>query len=527
MTIVACLLLAALAEPQGSLRGRIVLAETGEPIAGVTVDLSARIQGDRYEQAARSGADGDFRFERLAAGAYSLSARKTGYLPMMGFPFPVTLETNQSRAEVTLRFHRYGVLSGSVTGPDGEPADGAEVVAYRYRWADGRRSRVRVEATSADDRGQYRLFGLPAGNYVVAALAPRQEWPEGELEQTTMVYYPSGAQPSEAGRIQLRWGQELSDLHLVLRPQPAYSITGVLADSQAGGACRTCMIRIERMEQGVEMGVWSRYGTRADGTYRIQGLPPGTYRVLAERGDGAGGHVAAARTVTIGNRNLGDVHLVIGLNRTLRGRLVLESPPEGLDLSKTTPVVALVDGVRTAARARADAQLAFEAGGLAPLVYRLRPGGLPAGGYFKLLRWGGQDLAAPEIEVPDEGTLGPVEVVIGFDGATLSGTVQPTESSGRGHRVTSAVVALYPQENQSPYLVERRVPTDANGAFALTAVVPGSYMAFALPAGSTLDWADPEVRRQLARYGRAVDLGRAKQVTVELSLAPESDAAAQ
>jgi hypothetical protein len=281
------------------------------------------------------------------------------------------------------------------------------------------------------------------------------------------------------------------------------------------------------MEQGVEMGLWMRYGTRADGTYRIHGLPAGTYRVLAEKGDGAGGHLAAARTVTIGNRNLGDVHLVVGLNRTLRGRLVLESPPEGLDLSKTTPVVALADGVRTAARARADSQLAFEAGGLAPLMYRLRLGGLPAGGYFKLLRWGGQDLPAPEMEVPEEGTLGPVEVVIGFDGATLSGTVQPPESSGRGHRVTSATVALYPQENQSPYLGERRVPTDSNGNFTLTGVAPGSYTAFAIPAGSTLDWDDPEVRRQYARYGRAVDLGRAKQVTVELSLAPESETAVQ
>lgn len=514
MTTVAYLLFAALAEPQGWIRGRIVLAETGEPIAGVTVDLSGRIHGDRYEQSVRSGADGDFRFERLAAGSYDLATRKTGYLPMMGFPFPVTLETN-----VTLRFHRYGVLSGSVTGPDGEPVAGAEVVAYRYRWVDGRRSRQRVEATSADDRGQYRLFGLPAGNYLLAAIAPRQDWPEGELEQTAMVYYPSSTQ--------LRWGQELSDLDLVLRPQPAYSITGALADSQAGGACRTCTIRIERMEQGVEMGVWMRYGTRADGTYRIQGLPPGTYRVLAEKGDGAGGHLAAARTVTLGNRNLGDVHLVVGLNRTLRGRLVLESPPEGLDLSKTTPVVALVDGVRTAARARVDSQLAFQTAGLAPLVYRLRPDGLPAGGYFKLLRWGGQDLPAPEIEVPEEGTLGPVEAVIGFDGATLSGTVQPSESAGRGHRVTSATVALYPQENQSPYLVERRVPADANGKFTLTGVAPGSYTAFALPAGSALDWGDPDVRRQFARYGRSVDLGRAKQVTVELSLAPESDATAQ
>ena len=97
------------------------------------------------------------------------------------------------------------------------------------------------------------------------------------------------------------------------------------------------------MEQGVEVGSWSPSGM-PDGAYRIKGLPPGTYRVLAEKSDGAGGHVAAARTVTIGNRSLGEVHLAIGINRILRGRLILEAAPEGLDLSKTTPLVTLADG---------------------------------------------------------------------------------------------------------------------------------------------------------------------------------------
>lgn len=520
----ALLLLAALAqaphsEPQASLRVRVVVAETGEPLSGVTIDLWTKTQNDRFQQSARSGPDGDFRFEPLPAGAYSLSARKTGYLPMMGFPLPVTLETNQSRADLTLRFHRYSVITGAVTGPDGEPVTGAEVVAYRYRWVEGRRSLARAEESTADDRGHYRLFGLPAGSYLLAAIAPRQDWPEGEMEHNAMVYSPSGA-------IQLRWGQELSGLQLVLRPQPAYSIRGVIADSQSGGPCRTCLIWLERMEEGVVMSRMVRYGTRSDGSYRITGLTPATYRLRVEKASDSGGHLAAARTVTIGNRNLSDVHLVVGLDRTIAGRLVLESPPSGLDLEKARPFVRLVDGIRPAAQVRVDSQLAFQAGGLAPIPYRVRLGGLPEGGYLRVLRVGGQDLPAPDLEIPEEGTLGPLEAVIAFDGATLSGAVQPPESAGRGHRVTSATVALYPQENQSPYLVERRVPTGAGGAFTLTGIAPGAYTAFALPAGSTLDWDDPAARRQYARYGRPLDLGRAQRVTIELLLAPESDPAA-
>ena len=518
MTLAALPLLFLLAEPGASLRGRVVLAETGEPVTGVTIELSARLPDAWYQQSARSSPEGDFRFERLPAGAYSLSARKTGYLPVAGFPLAVALETNQSPVDLTLRFHRYAVLFGAVAGPDGEPLTGAQVIAYRYRWVDGRRFLARAEQAYTDDRGQYRLFGLPAGTYLVAAFPPRRESPQGEMEYAARNYHPSGA-------IRLRWGQELSDVNFVLRPETTYSISGVLTDAQAGGPCRSCVIWLDRMEEGVAASRLLRYGTRPDGGYRIGGLTPGTYRVLAEKGSETGGHLAAARTVTIGSRSVSDVHLVVGPDRVIRGRLVLESPPEGLDLERARSFLRLLDPFRSGLRVRVDSDLTFEWHGLAPIPYPVRLSDPPPGGYFKLLRVGGQDLPAPELEIPEEGALGPVEVVIAFDGATLSGAVQPPESAGRGHRVTSATVALYPLENQSPYQFERRVATDRSGNFTLTGIAPGSYTAFALPAGGAWDWDDPEVRRQFARYSRPVDLGRGKTVTLELVLAPESDAA--
>jgi len=124
----------------------------------------------------------------------------------------------------------------------------------------------------------------------------------------------------------------------------------------------------------------------------------------------------------------------------------------------------------------------------------------------KAVRAGGRDLPSPDIDVPEEGSPGKVEVAVAFDGATLTGAVQPPESAGRGHRVTSAKVALYPQDNQSPYLVRRDVTTDGAGNFTLEGIAPGAYTAFALPAETTLEWDDPDVRQRFSRYGRAVDL---------------------
>lgn len=517
----AFLLLAALAqtthsEPQAVLRARFILAETGYPLPGVTVDLSSRPPDPRWDQSARSGDDGVARFEGLGAGAYQLSARKTGYLSVLGFPAVITLATNQSREELTFRFHRQGVFAGTVTDPDGHPVAGASVTAWRDLWEDGRRTSSRVDETTADDRGHYRLFGLAAGRYLLAASFPGAVSPPGEIELPGRTYYPSGTQPAEAARLPLRWGQEWTGLHLVLHPHTSHSIRGVITD--AGGPCGNCLLSVYRLDQGVSTSVHSGLFSPT-GSFRVGGLLPGTYLLVAEKAV-PGGHAVAARTVTLGNRDLAGVPLVIGPDRTIAGRIVLHSPPETLDRSKVRLRVFLLAGLRSDEPVQTDPGFAFRIHSLAPVTYRLRLAGLPEGGYFKLLRIGSQDLPAPEIEVPEQATPGDLEVVIAFDSATLTGSVQPPESAGRGHRVTSAAIALYPQENQSPYLVERRMATDSSGNFTLTGIAPGAYTVFALPAGGSVDWDDPEVRRQFARFGRSVDLGPGKRESIELVLAP-------
>ena len=75
---------------------------------------------------------------------------------------------------VTLRLPRGAVITGVVLDVDGQPAAGIAVsaLARRYigtpgerRYLSGRARRV----SPSDDRGVYRIYGLPAGEYVVAA----------------------------------------------------------------------------------------------------------------------------------------------------------------------------------------------------------------------------------------------------------------------------------------------------------------------------------------------------------------------
>ncbi|MBI3695192.1 MAG: carboxypeptidase regulatory-like domain-containing protein [Acidobacteria bacterium] len=516
MLLAALLLQAPADEPRGSISGRFVSAQTGEPLRGVSVQMSGLIDGQFWRQATLSAGDGTFSFGRLRPGAYSLDAEKTGYRPA-AWPNPITLEKDQSRTGIEIKMNRAAVITGRVTDVEGRPVMRAEVSAYRFRWLNGRRTVARLESAATDDRGVYRMYGLPAGRYVVGAMPPSEEMPAGEDElRAVAAYYPFAVHPAEAAVLEVRWGQELPEIDVVFRPQASYAVSGVVADAETGGPCRSCVLRAIPLDAAYGFAQ-RQFGVAPDGRYRLRGLPPGAYKIVAEKMERPGRHLVSSRTVQVTNRDLRDVHLVAGVGHTVSGRIVWESRPPEEPKGEMVISLAMAEGTPLGGTARVGPDLAFEVGGIAAETYSVRLRGMPPGGYLKAVRVGGQDLPAPEIEVPEEGALSPVEVVVGFDSATLSGVVKPPE---QGHRVTAAMIALFPQENQSAFVVERRASTDANGAFSLTGIPPGAYTVFALPIPAVEDWGDPEVRRRLQSYGKSVDLGAGKKQTVELVLAP-------
>jgi len=514
--LAAPLLLQAPADgPRGAIRGRFVSGPGPQGLRGVTVQVWALIDNRRFERSAVSSADGSFSLEQLPAGSYSLSAHKSGYQEADSFPARVHLDENQVREGLQFRFHRHGVISGRVTDAGGEPVINAGVVAYRVLWMEGQRLLAPRGRASTDDRGLYRLTGLTAGRYLVAVTMQDPDQPEGELELTSVTY-------SESGWMRLNWGQELSEVSFVLRPQAGFSLGGVVADAETGGPCRNCTIRITRLGE-MEAGLPAGSTVSPDGSYRVRGLTPGSYRVVAEKPAPGRRHTVAARTVSITNRPLKDVHLVAGVDRVVAGRVVLESPPPSLDLKKVEARVLLREGRSLAGAPRLEPDLSFEIRGLAALTYRVQLAGTPPLGYFRTLRLGGRELASPEVDVPEEGGVSGLEVVVAFDSAALSGAVKPPEAAARGHRVTAARILIFPLENQSPYLVERRANLDAEGSFSFTGVAPGAYMVFAMPIGGAVEIEDPEVRRRFAASGTRVDLTRGQKTTVELALTPDSE----
>ena len=107
---------------------------------------------------------------------------------------------------------RGGVIAGTITDETGVPAFGAQVRVLQYRVLNGERTLAPVTTASlmgetTDDRGAYRIFGLPAGEYIVTA-TPRNSgtteiraMTDAEIRaaMTALQQQASGQTPSGAG----------------------------------------------------------------------------------------------------------------------------------------------------------------------------------------------------------------------------------------------------------------------------------------------------------------------------------------
>jgi hypothetical protein len=156
----------------GSIVGRVFDAATNTPIR------RAQIQGTNNELFVDTLSDDEGRFQlpNLPQGEWRVTVAKGGYFtwqPGQKRPFdpppPIRLARGQ-RVSTDVHLSRGGVITGRVSDDSGEPLAGLRVRVYRAKMVKGYRRLEDVGAADqTDDTGAYRIFGLPPGDYYVAA----------------------------------------------------------------------------------------------------------------------------------------------------------------------------------------------------------------------------------------------------------------------------------------------------------------------------------------------------------------------
>ena len=185
--------------------GRVVSAADGSPLAGALVVL-----GGAATEKMWTGADGRFRLAADSQRTYLLVTAKAGF------------HTNEGRVvvdgtapeETEIRLIPESVIAGTAAGPAGEPLEDAVVTL----WAQSERlgdipTLSRRMNTRVDDRGQFRLPGVRAGNYLLTLEPTAAPAPEG-VERLTAApsLYPEPSGAAGFATLRVRPGEHIENV---------------------------------------------------------------------------------------------------------------------------------------------------------------------------------------------------------------------------------------------------------------------------------------------------------------------------
>jgi len=158
-----------------SLDGVVVDMGSNAPLQNATLELRGVSDSTKRYVAVSSGM-GQFVFRGVAAGNYSLNVVRAGYLQIQygqrgpnGSPATLTIPAGQRVSGIRLAMIRASAISGHVFDQDGAPAVNAQLHAWKISYNTGMRLAIPVTSQMTNDRGEYRLFGMPPGVYYVSA----------------------------------------------------------------------------------------------------------------------------------------------------------------------------------------------------------------------------------------------------------------------------------------------------------------------------------------------------------------------
>ena len=514
--------------PAGSARigGRVVAAETGAPLAGSRVVLEAtrllRTKLSSLNRTTSTDINGLFDFPGLPAGDYKVTVTKTGYLARtvgqaVNGGQPLTVTERQFLDKVSVPMTRGGAIFGRVFDSYGEPAARVAVQVRRYQYAsDG--TRVLVPAgvpDSTDDLGQYRVYGLPAGDFVVLAAGTASPTNlvtviQADRADTAPTYFPGTASLGDAQVLSLAAGAE-SPADFTLIPTKLIRLTGTAVRS-TGVPAAGMMVNL-RATSGDSVTARTSSPVGADGTFSVANVAPGRYWLEIEgwRPELAG--EGALVPLTVGSDDLA-VSVVTSRGTTIRGRVTFDGvgrrPPSLL--LRAVPTDAGL-GMRRwlGDEARVGADGAFEVTGVLGHVMLVSQFD---GWVVTSVIVDGDDKADDSIDPGDRGMLDDVRVTVSDRLSSVAGRIV----DDRGRPLANHVAVLMRMEKTAvPRQRFRLMRTDGAGRFEAEGLRSGEWVAGAVETLEDGYHFSPEFQERLRVHGRRFMLTSGESVTLEMS----------
>lgn len=467
----------------GVVSGRVVL--DGKTSTSVEVVLLTDGNERRTEIARTStDAEGRFRLNVEEAGQYRVMPFAPAYVSSnaQSVAKVITVAPGEEIKDVDFALVPGGVITGHVLTPDGRPAIAEHLAVTPVVQQGQTRPALNLPGAilETDDRGAYRVFGLPPGRYLVSA-GTGGESVAANFANSRFSYprtfYPSVIEEAKASVVEVAAGGETANVDITLsRRAESFTASGRIIDARnsqplAGVTLGYAAAR----ENGKISGAPMRdLQTDAEGKFVIPRLTPGRYVVFVSSSrDSSVYSEMLPFEVTKGD--VTDLELIAEQGTSVSGTVVVEGATEANILAKLTGlsvsnILYQPEMVWTAHELPViNPDGSFRFNGLRPGKLKIVDGAqrLPRG--FSVLRVERDGVAQRDgIEIPEGGgNVTNVRIVMAYGNGIVRGRVTVKGSEQQplfvlARRADSASIAASTQ-------------VDARGSFILEWLAAGEY----------------------------------------------------
>lgn len=322
-----------------ALNKTVIVAELRAQGDGEIVINNGALLGDAIVHSLKTDSDGRYRVAGLRAGNYEVKVQADAYVPEKKSERrqrTVALDEGEAAENIDFALVRGGVITGRVSDAEGRPLIAQRLQLHVVRetgQTEEHHDYANFEMLETDDRGVYRLYGLPAGRYHLSAGGVNHGAFGALPAKYPVTYHPDTTDEQQARIIEVKEGGEATEVDIRVGAKKTYTVAGRVVDAETGQTLpQLTLLFFGRSEK--DPGPRSFNGTTttdAKGNFRLDGLPAGQYVIQLSPSFGLSGqieHYNEATKFEIKDADLSGVEVAAKRGATISGAVIVEANQE-------------------------------------------------------------------------------------------------------------------------------------------------------------------------------------------------------